>query len=66
MTDTEQPFIAWEDYGSEGWQPRGFDSAEELLAYLLKPLSDNRKVLTVRMDLTPEGLRAANAKGEAS
>lgn len=31
MSDTSGPFIIWEDYGYEGWQPKSYQSLTEAL-----------------------------------
>lgn len=35
MSTPTKPFIIWIDHGTEGWQPRDFDSLDEVRNFLL-------------------------------
>jgi hypothetical protein len=33
MSDTDQPYIVWVDYGYEGWHPTGFKTLKEAVEH---------------------------------
>lgn len=33
--DISGPYILWVDYGTEGWKPRSFDTAQEAIEEIL-------------------------------
>ncbi len=62
MTDIDKKYIVWLDYGCEGWQPRGFNSLEEMEKFIIEGRDTygeqriyTRKIeVKVKVDVTAE------------
>lgn len=46
-----KPYLVWTDYGMEGWQPKGFDTKVEALAWIGEGGHGHPVVVTQRMVL---------------
>ena len=48
----ESPYVLWLDYGSEGWQPKGFEIPDEVLEAIAEGYTHGMPfVITRRLDL---------------
>jgi hypothetical protein len=43
------PLIAWIDYGTDGWHPRGFDTEEQLREWILGASSNGSDFVVTRL-----------------
>lgn len=51
-SDVDKPFILWTNFGSyEGWSPRGFDSKEQILDYIVRYGVHGPIAVTKRLDI---------------
>ena len=49
MTTPTKPYVIWVDHGTEGWQPREFDTLEEIRDYLLSGQSYGSTMVLTRL-----------------